>query len=78
MLPTLAMSEKETRTELLKRPDRLESSLAIQQLPSLYAMALDVRDLDALAKLYADDEIPFKEWTILIERGPAGLCQSHV
>jgi len=33
------------------RLDRIESSLAISQLPSRYAMALDVRDLDALVAL---------------------------
>nr|WP_253900519.1 nuclear transport factor 2 family protein [Mycobacterium asiaticum] len=39
-------------------PDRLdliESSLAISQLPSRYAMALDARDVDALVALFVDD-----------------------
>ena len=37
------------------RLDRIESSLAIGQLPSRYAMALDARDLDALVALFVDD-----------------------
>lgn len=37
------------------RLDRIESSLAISQLPSRYAMALDARDLDALVGLFVDD-----------------------
>lgn len=37
------------------RLDRVESSLAISQLPSRYAMALDARDLDALVALFVDD-----------------------
>jgi hypothetical protein len=37
------------------RLDRIESSLAISQLPSRYAMALDARDLDALVALFVDD-----------------------
>ena len=40
---------------ILRRLDRVESSLAIQQLPARYAMAVDTRDLDALAALYVDD-----------------------
>src|SRR5690242_4571067 len=39
-------------TDLLQR---IESSLAISQLPSRYAMALDARDLDALVALFVDD-----------------------
>lgn len=34
------------------RLDRIESSLAISQLPSRYAMALDVPDLDALVAVF--------------------------
>jgi hypothetical protein len=34
---------------------RIEGSIAIQQLPARYAMAVDSRDLDALAALYVDD-----------------------
>jgi len=37
------------------RLDRVESSLAISQLPSRYAMALDARDLDALVALFVPD-----------------------
>lgn len=37
------------------RLDRVESSLAISQLPSRYAMSLDARDLDALVALFVDD-----------------------
>jgi ketosteroid isomerase-like protein len=37
------------------RLDRIESSLAISQLPSRYAMALDARDLDALVALFVDE-----------------------
>jgi hypothetical protein len=37
------------------RLDRIESSLAICQLPSRYAMALDARDLDTLVALFVDD-----------------------
>ncbi|OBH35168.1 polyketide cyclase [Mycobacterium intracellulare] len=37
------------------RLDRAESSLAISQLPSRYAMALDTRDLDALVALFVGD-----------------------
>jgi ketosteroid isomerase-like protein len=45
------------------RLDRIESSLAISQLPSRYAMALDARDLDALVALFVDD----------VEAGEQGL-----
>ena len=37
------------------RLDRLQSSLAISQLPSRYAMALDARDLDALVAVFVAD-----------------------
>jgi hypothetical protein len=40
---------------LTDRLDRIESSLAISQLPARYAMALDARDLDALVALFVDD-----------------------
>jgi ketosteroid isomerase-like protein len=40
---------------LAARFDRIESSQAIAQLPSRYAMALDARDLDALVALFVDD-----------------------
>jgi SnoaL-like domain len=39
----------------VSRLDRIESLLAIGQLPSRYAMALDARDLDALVALFVDD-----------------------
>nr|WP_231120891.1 nuclear transport factor 2 family protein [Mycobacterium colombiense] len=38
-----------------ERLDRLESSIAIGQLPSRFAMALDARDLDTLVALFVDD-----------------------
>ena len=41
--------------DLLQRLARVEASLAIQQLPARYAMAVDSRDMDALASLYVDD-----------------------
>ena len=37
------------------RLDKIESSLAISQLPSRYAMALDARDLDALVAVFVAD-----------------------
>ena len=50
------------------RLDRIESSLAIGQLPSRYAMALDARDLDALVALFVDD----------VDAGAAGPWQRGV
>jgi ketosteroid isomerase-like protein len=47
-----------TRSEdsaVADRLDRIESSQAIAQLPSRYAMALDSRDVDALVALFVDD-----------------------
>jgi len=41
--------------QLLARIDRIESQLAIQQLPPRYALAVDSRDLDALVNLFAPD-----------------------
>lgn len=41
--------------QLMARLDRIESQLAIQQLPSRYALAVDSRDLDALVNLFAPD-----------------------
>jgi hypothetical protein len=38
-----------------QRLDRLESTEAIRQLVSRYALAIDVRDLDALAELFVED-----------------------
>ncbi len=40
---------------LAARLDRIESSLALAQLPSRYAMALDSRDVGALVELFVDD-----------------------
>ena len=40
------------RSDLLRRVDRLESELAIRQLPARYAQAVDSRDLPALAELF--------------------------
>lgn len=40
---------------LLRRIDRIESQLAIQQLPIRYAIAVDGRDLDAWVGLFIDD-----------------------
>jgi hypothetical protein len=44
-----------SETEILARLDRVESTLAIQQLPIRYAIAIDSRDIDALVELWADD-----------------------
>ncbi len=40
---------------LLKRLDRVESQLAIQQLPMRYALAIDSRDLDSWVQLFVED-----------------------
>ena len=40
---------------LLARIDRIESTLAIQQLPIRYALAVDGRDIDAWLALFVDD-----------------------
>ena len=40
---------------LAARIDRIESQLAIQQLPARYALAIDSRDLDGWANLFAPD-----------------------
>lgn len=40
---------------LAKRIDRVESHLAIQQLPSRYALAVDSRNLDAWVNLFVED-----------------------
>lgn len=42
-------------SDLLQRIDRIESHLAIQQLPIRYAIAVDSRDLDAWVNLFVDD-----------------------
>lgn len=41
--------------EILRRLERMEASIAIQQLPVRYAMAVDCRNMDDLADLYVDD-----------------------
>lgn len=42
-------------SELALRVDRLESTEQIRQLASKYALALDMRDIDALVNLYVED-----------------------
>jgi hypothetical protein len=49
------MSPTDTLTELRRRIDRIESQLAIQQLPIRYALAVDARDLDAWVALFVPD-----------------------
>jgi uncharacterized protein (TIGR02246 family) len=41
--------------DLEARIDRLESLDAIRQLPAKYALALDMRDMDAMVSLFPDD-----------------------
>jgi hypothetical protein len=41
--------------DLLRRIERIESQLAIQQLPIRYALAVDGRDLDAWVGLFVED-----------------------
>ena len=41
--------------DILARLDRIESTLAIQQLPIRYALAVDGRDIDAWLNLFVDD-----------------------
>ena len=42
-------------SDLAARIDRLESLDAIRQLPAKYALALDMRDMDAMVSLFPDD-----------------------
>jgi hypothetical protein len=49
--------------DVLQRLDRIESTLAIQQLPVDYALAVDGRDIDAWVNLFIDD----------VDCGPAGI-----
>lgn len=44
-----------SQDELLARLERVEAQLAIGQLSSRYALAVDSRDLDALVQLFTDD-----------------------
>jgi hypothetical protein len=41
---------------LLARLDRVESELALRQLPARYALAVDSRDLESLGELFVEDE----------------------
>jgi hypothetical protein len=43
------------RQDLLRRIDRIEAQLSIQQLPIRYALAVDGRDLDAWVGLFVED-----------------------
>ena len=45
----------ETMTGLMERLERVESRLAIGQLPIRYAMAIDSRDLDSWVSLFVSD-----------------------
>lgn len=49
------MSEPPGLVELRRRIDRVESQLAIQQLPIRYALAVDARDLDTWVDLFVED-----------------------
>ena len=42
-------------SDLVARIDRIESHLAIQQLPIRYALAVDSRDLDSWVQLFVED-----------------------
>jgi hypothetical protein len=53
------------------RLDRIEASLALQQLPSRYALAVDSRDLDALISLYVEGIAVGAGWPV----GREGLRQ---
>ena len=44
-----------TTLTLADRIERIESHLAIQQLPPRYALAVDSRDLDTWVKLFVED-----------------------
>ena len=44
-----------TDSALLERLDRIEATLAIQQLAIRYAIAIDSRDIDAWLALFVDD-----------------------
>lgn len=49
------MSDVTLSVELVARVDRIESTLAIQQLPIRYALAVDGRDIDAWLALFVED-----------------------
>lgn len=44
-----------TDTDLVARLERVEATLAIQQLPIRYALAVDGRDIDAWVRLFVED-----------------------
>ncbi len=54
----------EVQAEILRRLDRIESRDEIRQLISKYALALDMRDMDAMAGLFVPD--------VKVGRGQAG------
>ncbi len=43
------------QAKMMARIDRLESLDAIRQLPARYALALDMRDMDAMVSLFEAD-----------------------
>ncbi|MCB1462839.1 MAG: nuclear transport factor 2 family protein [Nitratireductor sp.] len=47
--------DSDAQAEILRRLDRLESREQIRQLASKYALALDMRDMDAMAGLFVPD-----------------------
>jgi hypothetical protein len=49
------MAEQDRLAALERRLDRMESVEQIRQLPARYALALDMRDLDALVGLFPED-----------------------
>lgn len=49
------MSEQDRSAAIERRLDRLESTEQIRQLAARYSLALDMRDLDALAGLFPED-----------------------
>lgn len=44
-----------SQNDIVARLDRLESLDAIRQLAAKYSLALDMRDIDALVNLFAED-----------------------
>jgi hypothetical protein len=49
------MPEAELLQDIRARLDRLESRDEIRQLISKYSLALDMRDMDAMANLFVED-----------------------
>ena len=49
------MSQDTALASLARRIDRLESLEQIRQLPAKYALALDMRDMDAMVSLFPED-----------------------